>query len=116
VSDLTAFLLARLDEDEAKAREAIEMRMAVKYVDPSDATRPDFELVAWPDLGVPSMLIGPERVLAECEAKRRIVALAPWCNNSTAGSALIDLPGNLVLRDLAAVYSDHPDYDEAWRP
>jgi hypothetical protein len=109
VSDLTAFLLARISEDEAKAREAIEMRMAVKYVDPSDATRPDFELVAWPDLGVPSMLIGPERVLAECEAKRRIVELHGPHGQSD------ELPCR-ELAVVAAVYSDHPDYDEAWRP
>ena len=48
----------------------------------------------------------PTRVIAECGAKRQVVeALAD------AG----DLR-DVVLRTLAAVYADHPDYREEWRP
>jgi hypothetical protein len=56
-----------------------------------------------------------ERVLAECEAKRRIIEAAPWANNG-GHSAMKDLPGRWILRLLAAVYADHPDYRDEWRP
>ncbi len=53
----------------------------------------------------------PARVLAECEAKRRIVE---------AHGSQLDARGEVYwspeVRYLAQVYSDHPDYDEAWRP
>jgi len=49
------------------------------------------------------------RVLAECEAKRRIIETA----------SMIDMIENewgaSILRTLAAVYSDHPDYRQEWK-
>ena len=54
----------------------------------------------------------PARVLAECEAKRRIVELFP--DAAQDGDGWNDA-GYSVLRDLAAVYADHPDYREEWR-
>lgn len=50
-----------------------------------------------------------EHFLRECEAKRRIVADAE--GQHTSGPEL-----DQVVRILATIYSDHPDYDEAWRP
>jgi hypothetical protein len=55
------------------------------------------------------------RALAECEAKRRIVSvldavLAQSRNHEQRQNA------ETTLRHLAAVYSDHPDYREEWRP
>ena len=55
---------------------------------------------------------GPARVLAECEAKRRIVEREPLWNDPPEVRELYDD----TLRDLAAIYADHPDYDEEWRP
>jgi len=62
-----------------------------------------------------------DRVLAECEAKRRIVALhevrdpqaaRPVCDQDRLmGDA--DYPC-LTLRALAAVYADHEGYREEW--
>lgn len=110
---LTEFVLARIAEDEGKAREAITER---ERVHGSEYT-PDTELLPWPDLGVPAMLIGPERVLAECEAKRTVVALCGSPDPHTPDEA-----GNgecnecAVLYTLALPYADHPDYDPAWRP
>lgn len=55
---------------------------------------------------------GQARVLAECEAKRRIVERVGF---------LIDEPdglGNLcegILMDLALPYADHPDFRGEWR-
>jgi len=50
----------------------------------------------------------PARVLAECEAKRRIVELFP----SPAPVDSWDEAGERVLEMLALPYADHPDYRE----
>jgi len=84
MSDLVAFLRARLGEDEAAAK-------------------------VWPSVR-PRMTVhdqltiqGPVRVLREVEAKRALMRFAD--DHSTAKP---------VLHMLAAVYQDHPDYDAAW--
>jgi hypothetical protein len=48
----------------------------------------------------------PTRVLAECRAKRQLV--------ESVGAD--DAAREVVLRTLAVVYADHPDYSEDWRP
>ena len=129
MTGLTDFLLARIAEDEAAARGAADH---------------------WGDL-IAAYAYGateafgerhdPARVLAECEAKQRIVerAKATWAD-VFANNPLMDHPGQRVgeysaseyrdlygeeeppwwlasdLRDLAAVYADHPDFQEEWRP
>ncbi len=119
MSDLVAFLIARLDEDEAAARKSIEVVGREPWqadhwdeMHPADAAH--FE--RWL----------PARVLREVDAKRRIVEdyriSAAACRRVT-GSAL-DSPGYRSMRggrdafrsacvSLAAAYSDHPDYPEA---
>ena len=107
--DLNEFLLARIAEDEAVAQDI--------YVDPGK----------WRADG----LIGldPSRMLAECEAKRRIVAEHPhrqwdgwtYCEtcNMTEGGTIYDVEkaGNCpTLRLLALPYADHPAWREGWRP
>ena len=100
---LTDFLLARIAEDEAVARdEQIE--------------------------NVPADCWGPARVLAECEAKRRIAeafADAECAVDTYDGDnptpAYWQEWGNrhalaLAVEHLATIYADHPDYDESWRP
>jgi hypothetical protein len=125
---LTEFLLARIAEDEAAARLAIPPRW-----DDAESTP------HWRHDGNPSgafmagqMVIGqasswrevdqdggrfarhivrwdPARVLAECEAKRRIVKFAEYWLGATEG-----MEAEFVLGSLALPYADHPDYDEAW--
>lgn len=68
------------------------------------------------------------RVLAECEAKRRIVehqralseaweTLSDTLSDDDAGDgAGDDTPLPFTLRALALPYADHPDYREEWRP
>lgn len=63
----------------------------------------------------------PARVLAECEAKRRIVtlhdaALRAELANGDASAYGADLMHSDVLRLLALLYADHPDYRDEWRP
>lgn len=56
----------------------------------------------------------PARVLAECEAKRRVVtAIARWLD---AHPDEDHVPaGDDALCWLALPYADHPDYREEWR-
>ena len=108
-TDLTAFLHARLDEDEAM--------VAVPHI--------------WPTT------FQPARALREVEAKRAILEMY------ASTLALVEHPpvmpedhphaGKISARDymdakrelavlkpavvaLAAIYSDHPDYDPEWEP
>ena len=135
MSDLTGFLLARIAEDVAAASLATpgpwwgndqgwedangEPIIQAPY-HPIDATSQDVEHVAkW----------NPARVLAECEAKRRIVEAHP--DGHEPGEAVPfcstcepEGPWNPAthryqcptLRLLALPYADHPDYREEWRP
>ena len=99
---LTDVLLSRIVEDEGDARSlGGELRGA-----------------SWQD-GAGT----PERVLAECEAKRRIISLHALMEHERTASLLsrVITPSVLVgmgavLRILALPYADHPDYREEWRP
>lgn len=104
---LEDFLLARIAEDESDAH---------AHPDPNMW---DHNPRGWFD---------PDRVLAECIVKRRIVELhgenldgCVTCAagaNSADGFAWVD-PAAFpcaTLRLLALPYADHPDYDQAWRP
>jgi len=59
-----------------------------------------------------SLLVPPARVLAECEAKRRIVERHRSCDDVSFG----DQSTCPDLCDLALPYADRPGYQEAWRP
>jgi hypothetical protein len=105
MSDLVEFLTARLDEDEAAARAWLPIG------NPDAAAR---EHIARHD---------PARVLREVEAKRAILAM--WQEPETdrylpTGEVVAQVAAadaiDSVVRELNAVYSDHPDYDEAWGP
>jgi len=55
----------------------------------------------------------PGHVLAELDAKERILAI---CNNMLAGSDRdAEVLADVTVREFASVYSAHPDYDPAWR-
>lgn len=53
-----------------------------------------------------------QRLRAECEAKRRIVALFPHAADGDGWNNA----GEEVLCLLALPYADHPDYREEWKP
>lgn len=101
MSALADFLLARIAEDEARA----------EYV---------HDYGSWSSTDHYT----PARVLAECEAKRRIVDLhapiegAVWPTCSCCGmygEADVDWPC-ATLRALALPYADHDDYREEFKP
>ena len=117
MSRLVEFLLARIAEDEDAARRA------GAVIPPGDGwyrvpqlAIADPEFAEW--FGRAYLHIAgqnPARVLAECEAKRRIISLHrqyewPSCDGGDAHG-----PENCeTLRILASVYADHPDFRAEW--
>lgn len=101
--ELVNFLRARLDADERVARAASAESWADEYGEFRSRGGDNFAHVLRHD---------PARVLAEVEAKRRIVDLCDTETPETGGLPL----AIRTLRLLALPYADHPDYDEAWRP
>jgi hypothetical protein len=87
---LTEFVLARYAEDEAWAEGVMSRRFAPI---PNETERPDT----------------PARIIADVEAKRRIVERCEHYDGD-------ELVASDVLRHLATVYADHPDYRDEWRP
>lgn len=134
MTTLADFLLARIAEDEADARLAVECFEGAGS--PSWSLSADGEDVV---NGIPTGVaelwgpreVGqhiarwdPPRVLADCEAKRRIVELLGGYDEGVY-NALYDGPGSdcydvvqtAAVRTLFAMalpYADHPDYREEW--
>jgi Family of unknown function (DUF6221) len=99
---LTEFLLARISDDEAASKRWDEKFFAAEAPDRSDTP------------------FDPERILAECAAKRsvtetytRLMASAREDPSAPPGKvhAL-----EMVLRTLALPYAHHPDYRPEWSP
>ena len=134
---LTEFLLARIAEDEALARDT--QSVEVWYTEGRDVRGhrllqgvaeddPDFDedmdvfTAATKRHAAHIMRHAPARILAECEAKRRIVEALrdrhPHFNRLQATREAVgeDQMHVLICRLLAQPYADHPDFDEAWRP
>jgi hypothetical protein len=153
VTDLAEFLLARITEQEHRVCSASALNGPVwtaanGFINGSTDTNAnprayngDTEL--WDDEGALSMhpataefiaANDPRHVLAECEAKRRIVEMHGFYQVQTANDGLdwdyvrcgicdiADLaPGEgnwpcPTLRALALPYAYHSDYREEWRP
>lgn len=112
---LTDFLLARIAEDEAVAR-----------TEDNDQPHRMICGAAMLDVGFACDCEYPQRLLAECAAKRRIVAMAAESADFEDAMPIrgyaraIHSPSIDVLvrvqQLLALPYADHPDYDDAWRP
>lgn len=133
------FLTARLDEDEERARRATQgvwkiWGMAV-MADQDGTSSADTAVdvahtVMADEHGKPRTFDAqhiarhdPARVLAEVEAKRRIVSLhhepVSWQPGRDPSCSSIDYAEDSTdcetLRALALPYADHPDYREEWR-
>ena len=122
---LTGFLLARISEDE----EALQLVRERIYVDDDGCISEPIEVWADGEDRLPnhhntwSLIYDPTRVLAECAAKRAIVAdyeqAGMFLRMSSADSVANmtkDLTLFRVVKILAAVYIDHPDYLPEWKP
>ena len=116
---LTDFLLARIAEDEEVARSVETEDARTQYVIGYEHDSPDTSFWADYDGARPSVSVGAGRVLAECAAKRRIVQRYRWTEDHLDDGPT-DLAGwsddRATLLNLAAVYADHSDYREEWRP
>ena len=106
---LTEFLLARIAEEEHVAQQW-----------PLALDPPPKGHAFWIDTAGHPVYEPRTKVLAECEAKRRIVEIHgpsdrreydyALCKRCTDGHPCD------TLRLLALPYADHPDYREEWRP
>lgn len=141
VSDLVAFLLARLAEDEQVARAATPGPWVTEETFPGASLVQSnlVDMAEWPaqqsanvasesssgDLRTgDAMHIArhdPARVLAEVAAKRRIIDRQEQIIASLAGEPLLADGNFLTLRDAGAVlrllalpYADHADYRDEW--
>lgn len=130
---LTDFLRARLDEDETAAqrrvlRDPLECpvcgEIVETYVTPATVRgwKPDspdrvepcgHELTSAQAESCHRTVI-QSRVLAEVEAKRRIVELHE--DHVRAVGEGLSATTRTILRHLALPYADHPDYQPEWRP
>jgi hypothetical protein len=113
---LTEFLLARLDEDEAVARDA--MHPTDLYDSAAEAVYERAENEGAPLRGLRHFgRWSPTRVLAEVEAKRRIVemhsTIADLDPTPPEVAGMQRALGKAVAL-LALPYADHPDFQEEW--
>jgi len=101
VSDLVAFLTARLDEDEKAAKSELARQWYASLPGKYESGTGPFD---------------PARVLREVEAKRRILELHGQWGSRFKCVSLCDNAGYPcgTVRALAAVYAGHPDYDPEW--
>jgi hypothetical protein len=124
---LAEFLLARIAEDEAVYRK-FEREWPSPHMDRDTTLTVDDEYAG--------IWIGPARVLAECDAKRRIVeayrdertrrdiyqaddARAVEDDEQVTrrrSSAARTRGLEIAVELLALPYADHDDYDPSWRP
>lgn len=113
---IVEFLEARIAEDEADARVANEGRLLA-------CSKKDHMVIN--DAGF-MQTFTPSRVLREVAAKRKIVndhRVGLWYVYTDDDTRACETCGDSTVRwpcaticALAAIYSDHPDFDEEWRP
>lgn len=135
MTDLSEFLLARFAEDESEARKAGDRFGGGPWEYDGNynvAGHPPFggpvrASVQDPSIGRHVARWDPNRVLAECEAKRAIVEARQMIDAHVRQVALADQEGardarntraglDVALKALALPYASHPDYDESWKP
>lgn len=139
MSGLVEFLRARLDEDEAAARNATEGPWFADHPEPKHwGDDPESALIVegkvlcildnqynGPLNADHIVRHAPSRVLAEVEAKRRILDdVLPTMQSDEmriagewgVGSEPVREASDDLLSLLALPYADHPDYREEWKP
>jgi len=125
VSDIVGFLRARLDEDEqmARAAESKEWEGTCAVLDERGAYVAVGPYAGDMDKGSVAHIArwDPARVLAEVEAKRRIVELHPRVESRLMPGKFSDYCDGChapwpcpTLQALVQPYADHLDYEPAW--
>lgn len=100
MSELAGFLLARIAEDETMAQHSLDG---------------DLDHLPSVDANGQRLFLGvtnPARVLAECEAKRRIIETCQVYEYEVTNAYGYDD----ILQALALPYADHPECRDEWRP
>lgn len=100
---LTDFLLARIAEDEQRARDLAADAMV-------GAPWKHYPEDAYNELQSMALTLA-HRTKVDAQVKRRIVDVAKFAPEGSAGWGF-----RKILRLLALPYADHPDYDPDWRP
>ena len=124
-----AFLDARMDEDEAAAKVAagvagpdwtwetgLSAGEATDYVTGTDGTLL-LDTLGGIESEAPHVARhDPARVLREVEAGRALIAEYRRALEKAPGNRPLLNTLRRLISSRAAVWSDHPDYDPAWRP
>lgn len=120
MNELIAFITARLDEDVQAADTSLRFVAEAKRIEAMDRRRTRNPVSQW----TLDMEARAKRTLAEVAAKRAIltmwqpdpidelaVSIGDWtgCSDSCIGTI-----GSHILRTIAAIYHDHPDWREEW--
>jgi hypothetical protein len=126
---LTEFLLARIAEDETAARGACILYRAVgehqniygdwvpiEPVGSEDRDQVERTASFYRERGARNVEVvefyDPARVLAECEAKRRIIGDRLFRESQRPD--VLSIFGERIMSTLALPYADHPDYRQEW--
>ncbi|MFI0929641.1 DUF6221 family protein [Streptomyces sp. NPDC021012] len=135
-NDLFAFIRARLDREEAVARAATEGAWSADDETYAEAIQNEHGVVVvgggrWngeapvfesTEDALHIAMHHPDRVLAEIDAKRRILTehrpmMPRWCTTcDVPGDSRGREHGCTTVRLLGLPYADHPDYQREWRP
>jgi hypothetical protein len=126
--DLAGWLLEQLAEDERTVQAALKRTRNWKQIDrPWRRVKngaPEYRAVLAPEETLLAVW-DPDRLLAECDAKRRIIAeIVPRMNSEEDWGHSMAGVGEqppyedsvALLRLLALPYADCPGYREEWRP
>ena len=117
---ITEFLLARIAEDEDAARGSgilgwvtyRDRNGVIQYTTPASLAGDGTWIVDGREIRTERFTVqvvhDEARILAECQAKRRIASMAAEQLDEPSGTELLQL--------LALPYVDHDDYQEEWRP
>lgn len=125
MTDLAAFLSARLDEDEAVALESAQFPSEWR-AEPGYTGQPIMAgnyRVATCALSVMAHIArhDPARVLADVAAKRAMLAHLLRCHTTRFPRDQAKTADDFtplawdMFRYFAAAYADHPDFDSSWR-
>jgi len=110
--NITEFLEARIAEDENLAQAILDRSAPDAWDNPMETGN------FWPEEVRFLDQHSPARVLAECAAKRAIIEMwedpesfGPLPDGVDAGAAMAT---DDAVKALAAIYKDHPDYQQEW--
>lgn len=118
MNDIAAFLRARLDEREQRAKDWTDAEQPYEEHDAGECPTCDRRRRAIVNMLDHDEIDEPEFVLADVAAKRQMLKVWPdnfaqWsASEANAARAVKDR----MLRLLALPYADHPDYREEWKP